>query len=201
VAVHLKAFERYYEGEAETWEFLALTRARVVWSSSPAFARIGEAAIETALRRPRHHARTAKDVRAMRLLMEKERPAEGFWDLKLGRGGLVDIEFVAQFLQIVHAAGGGPLNVHTGEALAALRIAGLAPEAEMRTLETAWTLQQDLSQVLKVALPEGEDPSQEPEAFRALLAKAGRADGFAELIERLKTLKAEARKAYEAVLR
>jgi glutamate-ammonia-ligase adenylyltransferase len=200
VAVHLKAFEGYYGGEAETWEFLALTRARVVWSSSPAFARVGEAAIETALRGPRERARTAKDVRAMRLLMEKERPAKGFWDLKLGRGGLVDIEFVAQFLQIVHAGEGGPLNVHTGAALAAMRIAGLAPEAAMRTLETAWTLQQDLSQVLKVALPEAQDPSQEPEAFRALLAKAGRADSYAALIERLKTLKAAARKSYEAVL-
>ena len=38
LAVSLKAFEGYYEGEAETWEFLALTRARVVWATSRAFA-------------------------------------------------------------------------------------------------------------------------------------------------------------------
>jgi glutamate-ammonia-ligase adenylyltransferase len=200
VAVSLAAFEGYYAGEAETWEYLALTRARIVWSSSPDFARVGERAIAAALRRPRDPARTARDVRAMRALMEKERPATGFWDLKLARGGLVDIEFAAQFLQIVHAAQGGPLRPHTGEALAALREAGLAPEAPVRDLESAWTLQQDLSQVLKVALPEAGDPSQEPEALRALLAKAGRADSFAALTETLKAMKAAARKGYEAVL-
>ncbi len=52
VAVSLAALEDYYEGEAETWEFLALTRARVVWSTSQAFARTAADAIETALRRP-----------------------------------------------------------------------------------------------------------------------------------------------------
>ena len=38
VAVSFAAFEDYYAGEAETWELLALTRARVVWATSPAFA-------------------------------------------------------------------------------------------------------------------------------------------------------------------
>ncbi len=200
VAVSLAAFEGYYEKEAETWEYLALTRARIVWSSSESFARVGEQAIEAALRRPRDPARTAKDVKAMRTLMEKERPPKGFWDLKLARGGLVDIEFAAQYLQIVHAAAGGPLRVHTGQALAALREAGLAPEAAARDLEAAWTLQQDLSQVLKVALPEAEDPSREPEALRALLAKAGHAESFAALTDTLKAMKAAARKGYEALL-
>jgi glutamate-ammonia-ligase adenylyltransferase len=200
VAVSLKAFEGYYAKEAETWEYLALTRARVVWSSGAAFARVGAAAIETALRRPRDAGRTARDVRAMRALMEKERPAKGRWDLKLARGGLVDVEFAAQFLQIVHAAEGGPLKVHTGEALAAMRDAGLAPEAAVGDLEAAWRLQQDLSQVLKVALPEAEDPSQEPEALRALLAKAGHAETFQALTETLKARRAAARKAYEQVL-
>jgi glutamate-ammonia-ligase adenylyltransferase len=200
VAVSLAAFEAYYDGEAETWEYLALTRARVAWSSSPGFARVAEAAIAAALRRPRDPARTARDVRAMRTLMEKQRPAKGVWDLKLAKGGLVDIEFAAQFLQIVHAGAGGPLRVHTGEALAALREAGLAPEAAVRDLATAWRLQQDLSQVLKVALPEADDPSQEPEALRALLAKAGHAETFEGLADRLKAAQGAARKAYEAVL-
>ncbi len=200
VAVSLAAFEGYYQGEAETWEFLALTRARVVWSSSPAFGRRAAGAIETALRRPRDAARTAKDVKAMRALMEKERAAKGFWDMKLSRGGLVDVEFAAQYLQIVHAGEGGPLRPHTGEALAALRDAGLAPPC-VTDLDDAWVLQQDLSQVLKVALPEAEDPSREPEALRALLAKAGHAESFEALTEALKAGRAAARKAYDTVLK
>jgi glutamate-ammonia-ligase adenylyltransferase len=200
VAVSLNAFEGYYEGEAETWEFLALTRARVVWATSPAFAETAAKAIEAALRRPRDPARTAKDVRAMRVLLEKEKPAKGFWDLKLSRGGLVEIEFAAQHLQIVHAAVGGPLRPHTGEALAAMKAAGLMEPALADALERAWRLQQDLSQVLKIALPEGEDPSHEPLPLRALLAKAGHAADFKALAEALREQKAAARRAFEAVL-
>src|SRR6185369_8826205 len=103
VAVSEAAFESYYGGEAETWEFLALTRARVVWASSEAFAGACEVAVESALRQPRDRQRTAADVREMRELMTRERPPQGDWDLKLGPGGLVDIEFAAQFLQIVNA--------------------------------------------------------------------------------------------------
>ena len=75
-------------------------------------------------------ARTAEDVIAMRELMARERPAWGPWDLKLAPGGLVDIEFCAQHLQIVGAAGGGPLRQNTGEALDAL--AAMPAEAAAR---------------------------------------------------------------------
>ena len=68
--------------------------------------------------------------------------------------------------------------------------AGLVDRAEVaEALERAFTLQQDLSQVLKVALPEGEDPSHEPEPLRALLAKAGHAVDFKILAETLRERK------------
>ncbi len=65
----------------------------------------------------------------MRALLDREKPPKGFWDLKMSRGGLVDIEFAAQYLQIAHAAEGGPLRPHTAEALEAMREAKLiAPD-------------------------------------------------------------------------
>ena len=201
VAVSQRAFEAYYAGAAETWEILALTRARVVWASSPGFAADAEAAIETALRRPRDPARTAKDVLAMRALMEKERPPSGGWDLKLSPGGLVDIEFAAQHLQIVHAAAGGPLEPHTAAALTALQSRGLAPAAEVSALAEAWSLQQNLSQLLKVALQDNADPSGEPSAFKELLAQAGGVETYPELEKRLSQARANARKAFRAVVR
>jgi glutamate-ammonia-ligase adenylyltransferase len=200
VAVSLAAFDAYYAGDAETWEYQALTRARVVWSSSQAFATRAASALEAKLRAPRDARRTAADVLAMRQLLARERPPSGFWDLKLHAGGLVDIEFAAQHLQIVHAADGGPLRPHTGEALEALKAAGLVAPALADALVRAWRLQQDLSQVLKIALPEGEDPSHEPEPLRALLAKAGHAADFKALAEALREQKAAARRAFEAVL-
>jgi glutamate-ammonia-ligase adenylyltransferase len=199
VAVSFAAFEDYYTREAWTWELLALTRARIVWATSATFAAEAQSAIETALRRPRDRARTAADVREMRELLERERPPSGEWDLKLSPGGLVDIEFAAQFLQLAHAAEGGPLKVNTAEALAAFREAGLAPAAPVSALEDAWRLQQDLTQLLKLALENG-DPSGEPPAFRRLLARAGRARDFKGLVRKLDHARAEARRAYDALV-
>jgi len=200
VAVSFAAFEGYYEAEAETWEFLALTRARVVWATSEAFAAQAQAAIEAALRRPRDRAGTVREVREMRELMARERPPKGDWDLKLGPGGLVDIEFAAQFLQLAHAAGGGPLKPNTAQALAAIGAAGLAPARPLADLERAWRLQQDLTQLLKVALEDGADPAAEPAAFRKLLARAGGARDFRQLRSALEKAQAAAHTAYEAVV-
>jgi glutamate-ammonia-ligase adenylyltransferase len=137
----------------------------------------------------------------MRLLLEEERPAKGDWDLKLAPGGLVDIEFAAQFLQLVHASGGGPLDPNTAGALAAVAAQGLAPAAPLAALQAAWRLQQDLTQLLKVALDDGTDPAAEPPAFRKLLARAGGARDFKALRRRLDAAQAAARGAYQAVVR
>ncbi len=200
VAVSFRAFETYYEGAAETWELLALTRARVAWSSSPAFAEAAEGAIRAALRRPRDPAATARDVREMRALMERERPPSGFWDLKLSPGGMVDIEFAAQYLQIVHAGSGGPLEAHTATALDALAARGLAPPRDTQALAQAWTLQQNLSQLLKLALPDTADPDAEPRGFRQLLARAGSSRDFAALRRKLERARTQARLAFVSIL-
>ena len=200
VAVSLTALETYYRTEAETWEFLALTRARVAWSTSPAFAKAARTAIEQALRQRRDRADTLKQARKMRQLIEKQKPPENLWDMKLSRGGLVDIEFAAQVLQIMDAADGGPLHPHTAQALTLLARAGLADKALVADLETAWRLQQNLSQVLRLALPDTGDPAKEPQAFRALLARAGGARDFQMLQELLRSKRAAARKAFEAIL-
>ena len=200
VAVSFRAFETYYERQAETWELLALTRARVVWSSSPAFAEATQAAIQGALRRPRDAEAAARDVLEMRALMERERPPSGFWDLKLTPGGLVDIEFAAQYLQIVHAGSGGPLDVHTQAALDALATRGLLAAADGAALGQAWTLQQNLSQLLKLALPDNAQPDSEPKGFRRLLAKAGSSRDFASLRRKLERARIQARSAFVSIL-
>jgi glutamate-ammonia-ligase adenylyltransferase len=154
-----------------------------------------------ALRKPRQPVRIAADVREMRALLERERPPRGDWDLKLSPGGMVDIEFAVQFLQLAHAADGGPLEPNTAEALAALGAASLAPAAALSALEGAWRLQQNLTQLLKVALDDDPDPSAEPPAFRALLARAGGARDFRQLRSRLAAAQVAARKTYEAIVR
>jgi len=196
VAVSLASFENYYSLEAEVWELLALTRARVVWSSSPPFAVRVSAAVGAAIRRPRDQARTAQSVREMRALLDLERPPRGFWDLKLSDGGLVDIEFTAQYLQLINAHAGGPLLPNTGDALAALAEQGLAPAPATTRLLEAWRLQQNLTQLLKVTLDDGVDPDGEPAALQAMLARAGQATSYARLRSKLDRARAGARRTF-----
>ena len=200
VAVSLAAFENYYAGEAEVWEYLALTRAQVVWSSSPDFGVTAAGAIQTVLRRPRS-ASIAADVLAMRALIAAERPPSGFWDMKLAPGGLVDIEFCAQYLQLIHAADGGPLRQNTGEALAALADASFAARSPLADLDRAWRLQQRLMQLLKVSVGEDVDPSDEPRALVALLTKAGGSRNLGGLENKLAAARRAAHRAFLDLVR
>jgi glutamate-ammonia-ligase adenylyltransferase len=199
VAVSARAFADYYAADAQTWEFLALTRARVVWATSPAFAADAERLVETALRRPRDPARVAADVRDMRGLMARERPPKTFWDLKLSPGGLVDVEFAAQHLQLVHAADGGPIIANTGQALAALREHGLAPH-DLEALLASWRLSSALAQILKLALEDDADPAAEPARFQSLLARAGGEADIEGLHDRLERVRRDAHEASQRVI-
>ncbi|WP_420479503.1 bifunctional [glutamine synthetase] adenylyltransferase/[glutamine synthetase]-adenylyl-L-tyrosine phosphorylase [Brevundimonas sp. FT23028] len=189
VSLRLSALKDYYATEADTWEFMALTRARVVWADHAGFAAEVTAALESILRRPRPGVDVAGDARRMRDLMARERPGRGAWDLKLAPGGQVDAEFVAQVGQLQAAAIGEPLTVSTLQALAT------EPE-----LAEAWRLQQALGQVLAAAFDEPGDPSSEPDGFRRRLAAAAGCEDFEALTARLETVRAAARAAFEAAL-
>jgi glutamate-ammonia-ligase adenylyltransferase len=133
--------------------------------------------------------------------MERERPPKGDWDLKLSPGGLVDIEFAAQYLLLAHAGQGGPLRQNTAEALSAADAARLAPADALAALQAAWSLQQDLTQLLKLALTDRDDPADQPKGFRQLLARAGGARDFRALRGKLDRSRRAARAAYEAIVR
>jgi glutamate-ammonia-ligase adenylyltransferase len=201
-AVSLNALEDYYRNEAAAWEILALTRARVVWASSPAFAAQVSAAIEQALRRPRPAEIVFAETVEMRALMARERPPRSIWDLKLSVGAQVDAEFAAQALQAACAGRGGPLRTGTLDALAALEAAGAAPASLLEPLADSWRLHQAMAQLCKAALGNGADAyDQEPEPFRRRLARAAGAGSFDEVVPRLSGARAAARAAFEALLR
>ena len=189
VSVRLEALEAYYAEEAETWEFMALTRARLVWASDEAFEARVEAALEAALRRPRPGVDIAEDVRAMRDLMDRERRPKGFWDLKLSAGAQVDAEFVAQYRQLTAAQAGAGLTVSTLEAL-----------ADDPILADAWRTHQQLGQLMACAFDGGGDPDQEPSGFQMRLARTVGAPDFDTLKARLIDLRLRARRAFEVAL-
>jgi [glutamine synthetase] adenylyltransferase / [glutamine synthetase]-adenylyl-L-tyrosine phosphorylase len=102
VAVSLSGFERYHAESAWTWERMALTRARVV-AGPPALRARVEAVIAGAIASAGDPARIRADAAAMRSRMARELPPDGPWDVKQRAGGQIDVEFIAQVLQLAAA--------------------------------------------------------------------------------------------------
>jgi glutamate-ammonia-ligase adenylyltransferase len=181
VATQLSSFIEYQATQAWTWEQLALTRARVV-SGPPALKARVEEAIRNALVRPHDAAKVAADVRDMRQRIAKEKGTDNIWDLKQVRGGLVDLEFIAQYLQLVNAAAHpGILEQNTVEAYRRLRDAGVLAPAHADVLIPAARLVHDLTQILRLCLEGPFDPAMAPRGMKELLARAGDATGFSDL--------------------
>jgi [glutamine synthetase] adenylyltransferase / [glutamine synthetase]-adenylyl-L-tyrosine phosphorylase len=172
VAVSLPSFIEYQRNSAWTWEKLALTRARVV-SASPALRVKIESAISEALTRNNDHAAVCKDARDMRQLMLREHQSADRWDIKRKRGGLVDIEFIAQTLQLSGAEQQPAiLKTNTREALIALMEAGALDKRDGAHLVEAHRLYSALTQVLRLCLEREFDPISAPLALHRLLAGA-----------------------------
>ncbi len=107
LAVSTAGFARYQRNDAWTWEHMALSRARVV-IASPATRATIERGIAGALAKPRDPAALRSDILAMRRDMAQHKPSRGPLDVKLLRGGLVDIEFTLHYLQLRDGAGMSP---------------------------------------------------------------------------------------------
>lgn len=176
VAVSMAAFRRYHQRDAWTWERMALTRARVV--AGPAdLRRRAEAAIAEAMEAG-DGARVHADAASMRARMLRDLPADGPWDVKLRAGGLVDVEFVAQALQLVHARalGGGSRSPTTPVALANLATAGMLTRGDATALIEAGHLFRTVQGLLRLTLGRGHPDALPPASARPLLRATGAAD-------------------------
>jgi [glutamine synthetase] adenylyltransferase / [glutamine synthetase]-adenylyl-L-tyrosine phosphorylase len=186
VATQLKTFVDYQTSTAWTWEHMALTRARVISGPEPLRSRV-DAAVRASLVWSRDQAKIATDVREMRDRIAKEKGTDDIWDLKQVRGGLVDVEFIAQYLQLVHAqAHPEVLDQNTVEAYRKLRDAGVLAHAHADVLIPATRLLHDLTQILRLCIEGRFDPATAPSGLKELLAQAGDAPSFHELEGRLR---------------
>jgi [glutamine synthetase] adenylyltransferase / [glutamine synthetase]-adenylyl-L-tyrosine phosphorylase len=174
VAVSLGAFRRYHAEAAWTWERMALTRARVVAGPPALRARVA-AAIAAAMAAAGPPARIRADAAAMRARLARDLPPAGPWDVKLRAGGQIEVEFIAQALQLVAAAAGRAelCRPTTREALRRLAAGGLLAPAEAAALIRADRLWRSVQGMLRIALGRAQ-PQGLPEASaRALLRAVG----------------------------
>jgi len=181
VATKLSGFVDYQERSAWVWEHLALTRARVVSGPDPMRQAI-DATIRSVLTRPRDRAAVAGEVHEMRRRIAAEKGSADIWNLKQVRGGIVDLEFTTQFLQLVNAAERPDvLDPNTEAGLTKLAKAGVLDQADAELLIPAARLYQSLTQILRLCLEEGFDANDAPQALRELLARSADMPDFSTL--------------------
>src|SRR5579863_5712119 len=200
VASHVDAFAEYQEKEAWTWEHMALTRARVI-SASPQFRDKIESVIREVLTRPRDASGVAIDVADMRRAIALEKGESDVWDLKHVAGGLVDIDFIAQYLQLAHASEKPDiLDVNTLEVLDKAARLGVLPAASVEILRSAALLYHDLTQILRLCVSDKFDPETAGEDLLHIMARAGDAPDFSSLQARVKETQAEVRAVFRSIL-
>jgi glutamate-ammonia-ligase adenylyltransferase len=200
VATKIDSFREYQRNEAWTWEHMALTRARVV-SSTGDFGNRVEAAIRDVLAQPRDRATIAGDAYEMRIAIATEKGEADRWDLKYAAGGLIDIEFIAQVLQLVHAADHPDLlDPSTAKVLERATRLGLLSAEDSEVLRPAVQLYQNLSQILRLCLSGPFDPKKADPGLLRLMARAADVPDFATLDAHVADTQQKVRSRFVALL-
>ena len=166
LAVSVAGFLEYQRSEAWTWEHMAMCRARPIYGRADSKTALAEQ-IRSILTRTGDPAKVRRDSAEMRAEMTRHKPPSGPLDIKLGPGGLVDLEFAVHTLQLTHGLG---LEPRLEYAIAELAEAGLIDmdfDADLRLLTRMLV-------VMRLVAPDGNEP---PERSRSLVASlCGRPD-------------------------
>ncbi|HLK35417.1 MAG TPA: bifunctional [glutamate--ammonia ligase]-adenylyl-L-tyrosine phosphorylase/[glutamate--ammonia-ligase] adenylyltransferase, partial [Polyangiaceae bacterium] len=209
LVVSLDGFARYQEERAESWERQALIKARACAGDS----RLGERVVAIAHRAA--YERGAPDpesVLRLRARMERELGHERLdrpparYDLKVGRGGIVDVEFAVQWLQMRHGLDPRVRSTETEAALAALEAAGYLERSLAEALREGWRFLRRLEQRLRIAhgtsasLIEEGAPGLSSLARRMGMRDGPRASAEEALLVRYVAVTREVRAAYANVL-
>ncbi len=200
IATNLDGFVTYQRGEAWTWEHLALTRARALTGPETLRRRIAET-IRSVLIAPRDQAKLRADVVSMRELMAREHPARLPWNIKHWRGGLIDIEFIAQYLQLSHGATHpAMLSPNTAQALDNAVKAGVLDKTAGSELREALGLSQTVQGLTRLTLEGDFDPGEAPEALKRALAAAAKAVDFDDLEAKIRARTQRAHALFEQLI-
>jgi glutamate-ammonia-ligase adenylyltransferase len=209
LVVSLEAFTRYQAERAESWERQALVKARPCAGDPELGARVlavaHAAAYEQGAPPPErlHHLRTRLERELGRERLDR---APARYDVKVGRGGLVDVEFATQWLQMRHGKDPRVRTTETQVALGALEACGYLDPATADTLREGWRFLRRIEQRLRVAhgtsttLLEQGAPGLATLARRLGLHDARHVGADAVLLERYLAVTRDVRAAYFKVL-
>ena len=197
IASSLEAFVKYHEDEAWTWEHMALSRARVVFGPDDLRRKV-EAIIGDTLIRQRDANALVRDVADMRARMDTEHHSDFVWEVKHLRGGLVDIDFTAQYLQLRYAHDCPQiLSPNTRVALRAIRDNGYLEPGIADELVEALDLWQAIQGILRLTIEGILVAEREDEVTQGLQKTLAQATGTADAQALKQKMQSSAARAYE----
>ena len=173
-AASVDSMAQYYREWADPWERQTLTRARLV-AGDPGVGRRVRRLVSELLYGPTAAAPDLKEMRMLRERMEKELGKEtpGLYHVKFGRGGLVDVEFITQAIQLVHGRRHpGIRRPNTLQAIRAIGAAGLLPAGDVAALAEQYRFLRRVSASLRLFGVRPSDTLELAGPFPARVAKS-----------------------------
>ena len=200
VASSLEGFRKYHAESSWTWEHMALTRARVI-AGSPELAERIKRDIQAVLCQPRDPKALRVSVADMRQRMEAGHAATSPWQLKHWRGGLVDAEFIVQYLQLKHAHDHpGVIEGNTALACGKLAAIGALGGSDAEALAGAVRLYRDIQGLLRLTVVDAFDPARAPKSLKDRLAQIGGTADFSTLEAKIEETGAWVRGMFERLV-
>ena len=200
LATSFRSFKSYHQSDAWTWEHMALTRARIIAGEETFCKRVREE-IVSILSRERNPETIKIDIAQMRARIEREKHTSDIWNIKQIPGGLVDVEFIAQGLQLIHAHKYPEiLHANTAQCLRLCVDKGLVCQSDADILLPSIRLYHDLTQILRVCLSESFDPSKAAAALMNVVVRASEELDMRTLEERLTECQSNTRQCFERLI-
>lgn len=202
VATRINSFAKYQREEAWTWEHMALTRARLISGDESLVDEAKDVICEILSSKP-DVKKIAADVAEMRALIEQEKPPRDIWDFKLIPGGLIDIEFIAQYLRLIAPAKGLSPETYGFDTVEALKTLGenLMKPGDLDICVEALRLFTELSQIIRLCVDGPFDPKDAPAGLLERVCRAGNCPDIRTLEGEVKRLSKAVREVFGRVVR
>lgn len=203
VATRLAAFRDYQHNEAETWEHMALTRARAI-AGAPSVVQATRSAIDEIIAQSRNAKKLAADIASMRQLIAREKGDNDPWDIKLAAGGIIDLEFLMQYFVLRDAGINkelAPLMFETPGAI--YKAAARAQRLQMsqaETLNAAYETFCAFTQLVRLSTPGAFDPATAAAGVKRRIATALNLPEFRHVAAEMSALRVEVRRIFNEVL-
>lgn len=196
IAVHIDTFEQYQLNEAWTWEHMALTRSRVIHGSPQLRQKINKVILNT-LCQKKDINKIKKRVSDMRQKVDSYHHTNNPWRLKYVRGGLMDIEFIIQYLQLKNAQNTPDcLKKNMRETIDYFKEASILTSQEAKTLKSALKLWQTIQAYIRLTLHHDFDEKTAPEGLKKKLVHITKSRDFDDLITKMSQTREKVYKLY-----